>query len=47
MMRNKKFVEDAITGLLRGTEIDSDTQIKIFELVHERHIQILIAEILN
>lgn len=38
MMRNKEFVENAISGLLKGTEIDSDSQIKIFELVHERHI---------
>jgi len=48
ILENKKFIEDVFTGLLNGgQEIDAKTQVRIFELLHERYISLQISDILS
>ena len=44
---NKSFVYAAIEGLFSGQELDTEAQLKVFELLHENYIGVIVANYLN
>jgi hypothetical protein len=44
---NKSFVYACIDGLFNGKELDNEAQLKVFELLHENYVGVVISNYLN